>query len=168
MRFSPRFASFAVIAAAMLTGYQLGGLRTATASAARDDARELIATDRAFDEATAKLGVQGWISYFADDGIMMPAGSDMIVGKEAIRKYVTERFEAPGFTLRWEPIDARVSGDLGYTYGVSKASRTEPDGKRVTSYGKYVTIWRKYRGGIWKVALDIGNNSPQPGAAKPK
>ncbi len=166
MRLSLRSASVAAIAAAAVIGYQIGGLRTAAASAARDEAKELIATDRAFDEATAKLGVQGWVSYFADDGIMLPAGSDIVVGKEAIREFVAGRFEAPGFSLRWEPIDARVSGDLGYTYGISKASRTESGGKRVTSYGKYVTIWRKDRGGIWKVALDIGNNSPQPRAAK--
>lgn len=168
MTFSQRFAAIAAIAAAAVIGYLVGGLRTAAASAARDDAKELIATDRAFDEATAKLGVQGWVSYFADDGIMLPAGSDIVVGTEAIRELVAARFEAPGFSLRWEPIDARVSGDLGYTYGVSKASRTDSDGKRVTSYGKYVTIWRRYRGGIWKVALDMGNSSPQPSAAKPK
>ncbi len=166
MTISPRSVTSCAIAAAALIGYQLGGWRTTVASAARDDARELIATDRAFDEATAKLGVDGWVSYFADDAIMLPAGSDIVVGKDAIRSFVKSRFEAPGFALRWEPIDARTSGDLGYTYGVSKASRTDSDGKRLVSYGKYVTIWRRHRGGIWKVALDIGNNSPQPDARK--
>lgn len=165
MTISLRSASLAAIAAALI-GYQLAGWRTTVASAARDEAKALIETDRAFDEATAKEGVDGWVSYFADDAVMLPAGSDIVVGREAIREFVRPRFEAPGFILRWEPVDARVSGDLGYTYGISRASRTGPDGKRVVSYGKYVTIWRKYRGGTWKVALDMGNNSPQPGAKK--
>jgi ketosteroid isomerase-like protein len=165
MTISLRSASLAALAAA-LAGYHLGGWRTTVANAARDESKELIENDRAFDEATSKLGADGWVSYFADDGIMLPAGSDIVVGQEAVRQYVKPRFETPGFTLRWEPIDGRVSGDLGYTYGVSKATRAEPDGKRVTSYGKYVTVWRKYRNGIWKVVADIGNNSPQPAAKK--
>jgi uncharacterized protein (TIGR02246 family) len=166
MRISSRSAVLAAIGAAALIGYQLGGWRTTVASAARDEAKELLQTDRAFDEATAKLGMEGWISYFADDGIMFPSNSDMIVGKQAIRKYATARFETPGYVLRWEPIDARVSGNMGYTYGVSKASRAEPGGKRVASYGKYVTIWKKQRGGTWQVAIDIGNSSPQPQGQK--
>jgi uncharacterized protein (TIGR02246 family) len=162
MRFLPRLATTCAVASAALIGYHLGGWRTTTAAAARDEVKALLDTDRAFDEATAKLGVEGWVSYFADDGIMLPAGSNIVAGKEAIRKYVTPRFEAPGFSLRWEPIDARASGSLGYTYGISKASRAGADGKSVVSYGKYVTIWTRQRDGIWKIALDMGNNSPQP------
>lgn len=163
MTISLRSAIYAAIAAALI-GYQLAGWKITVASAARDRARELMEADRAFDEATAAEGVEGWVSYFADDAVMLPAGSDVVVGKKAIREFVQKRFSAPGFSLRWEPIDARASGDLGYTYGVFKASRTEPDGKRVASYGKYVTIWRRQRGGEWKVALDIGNDSPAPAA----
>jgi ketosteroid isomerase-like protein len=165
MQISLRSASLAAIAAALI-GYHLAGWRTTVASAARNEAKALIEADRAFDEATAKEGVEGWVSFFADDAVMLPAGSDIVVGREAIREFVKPRFGSTGFTLRWEPIDARASGDLGYTYGISRASRAEPDGKRVVSYGKYVTIWRKYRGGTWKVAVDIGNSSPQPGAKK--
>ncbi|HPQ16330.1 MAG TPA: nuclear transport factor 2 family protein, partial [Bryobacteraceae bacterium] len=126
---SLRSAIFVAIAAALI-GYQLAGWRVTVASAARDRARELMEADRAFDEATAAEGAEGWLSFFADDAVMLPAGSDVVVGKKAIREFVQKRFSTPGFSLRWEPIDAYASGDLGYTYGVFKSSRTDSDGKR--------------------------------------
>lgn len=46
------------------------------------DVREiLLQTDRDFDQATAEKGIEGWVSYFAEDGSMFPAGGDIITGK---------------------------------------------------------------------------------------
>ncbi len=161
-----RFRSALLPIAAALAGYWLGSSRTTEAYAARDEAKELLETDRQFDAATAKDGLDGWVSYFAPDGIMMPAGTDMIIGQQAIRAYEEKAFAIPGFSLRWEPVDAGVSGTLGYTYGLFKVTRKGRDGQPASSYGKYVTIWRKQRDRTWRVAVDIGNASPAP--AKPK
>jgi len=157
----------AVLGAAALVGYSAGTLRhPLVTQAARDETRELLALDREFDAATARSGSEAWVSYFADDGVMMPAGQDMVIGKAAIRTYVSKSFEAAGFSLRWEPVDGSASGGLGYTYGVYKSSRRTGDGKTSVSYGKYATIWRKQPDRSWKIAVDIGNASPAP-APKP-
>lgn len=161
-RLRERLGSAAAVIAAALIGFQLGGWNAVVAGAERDPAKVLMETDSKFDEATSLNGLDAWLSYFAEDGIMLPAGSGIVVGREAMRKFLAPRFAAPGFALRWAPIDAYVSGDLGYTYGVSKTSRMDQDGKLVASYGKYVTIWIKQRSGLWRVALDIGNSSPPP------
>jgi ketosteroid isomerase-like protein len=161
-RLRRRLASAAAVIAAALIGFRLGGWNAVLADAEKDPAKVLMETDRKFDEATSLNGLDAWLSYFAEDGMMLPAGSGMVVGREAMRKFLAPRFEAPGFALRWAPIDAYASGDLGYTYGVSKISRTDEGGKLVASYGKYVTIWKKQRNGAWRVALDIGNASPPP------
>jgi ketosteroid isomerase-like protein len=153
-------------AAGLIIGYVAGAWNPGVVSAAKDPAKELLELDREFDTVTAREGVDGWLSYFAQDGIMMPAGHDMVVGHPAIRELMSKSFSSPGFSLRWEPVDAAVSGNIGYTYGVSKVSRPGPDGKPATSYGKYVTIWRKQRGRPWNIALDIGNASPAPAAKK--
>ncbi len=162
-----RIAGRFSLAAAALAGYLAGTWNGNTASAAKDPAQEVLDADHAFDTATSKDGLDGWLSFFAPDGIMMPAGQPMIVGETAIHEFVSKAFAAPGFSMRWEPVDAAACGDLGYTYGVSKSSRTGPDGAPKISYGKYVTIWRKQRDRTWKVVLDIGNASPAPEAKKP-
>jgi ketosteroid isomerase-like protein len=161
-RLRGRLGSAAAVIAAAFIGFQLGGWNAVVAGAEKDPAKVLMETDRKFDEATSLNGLDAWLSYFAEDGIMLPAASGIVVGREAMRKFLAPRFEAPGFTLRWAPIDAYASSDLGYTYGVSKTSRADEDGKLVASYGKYVTIWKKQRSGAWRVALDIGNASPAP------
>jgi ketosteroid isomerase-like protein len=166
MRIRPRLGSTVAVIAAALIGFRLGAWNAMVAGAEGDQAKALLETDRKFDEATSINGVEAWLSYCAEDGILLPPGSPILAGREAIRKYLGPRFETPGFTLRWAPVDAFASGGLGYTYGVSKGSRTDEDGKTVVSYGKYVTIWKKQRGGAWRVALHIGNASPAPETKK--
>ena len=170
-----RFGRRLALVAALFIGYVAGSWNAGTVSAARigkpkkdptQDAKELLAADRAFDAATTKDGIDGWLAAFAEDGIMMPAGRDMLVGHTAMREFMSKVFTTPGFAMRWEPIDSVVSGDLGYTYGVSKVSRTGADAKLAVSYGKYVTIWRRQGDGSWRIALDIGNASPTPEAKK--
>jgi ketosteroid isomerase-like protein len=156
------------MAAACLLGFAAGMWNGGIVSAARDPAQELLEADRAFDSETAQNGVSGWVSHFASDGIMMPAGSGIVAGRDAIRKFMATALESPGFSMRWEPIDAAASGDLGYTYGVSKTIRTGADNQPSVSYGKYVTIWRKQHDRSWKVVLDIGNASPPPAPKVPE
>jgi len=165
MRILQRWPTIVAVVAAAVIGYQFGALRVAEAGgpkAAKDQSKILLETDRAFDDATARYGVQGWLSYFTEDAMLLPAGSDFVIGREAMRKYLEPRFETPGFTMRWEPIDGYASGDLGYTYGVAKSSRADGSGQAMVTYSKYLTIWRRQADGAWRAALDIGNASPVP------
>lgn len=122
--------------------------------------RALMDADRAFADATATRGVDGWTAFFTDDGVMLPAGAPLTEGKPAIRARMARSLTYPGFSLLWQPLRAEVSrsGDLGYTIGRFEASTTSKTGERtVLQRGKYVSIWRKQKDGSWKVAVDIGN-----------
>jgi ketosteroid isomerase-like protein len=55
-----------------------------------------------------------------------------------------------------------ASGDLGYTYGNYILKSKNKEGKVVASYGKYMSVWKKQKDGSWKVAVDMGNSSPEP------
>jgi ketosteroid isomerase-like protein len=57
-----------------------------------------------------------------------------------------------------------ASGDLGYTYGtyVLTSKDKDKDGKPIVEHGRYLTIWKKQKDGIWKVAVDMDNASPKP------
>jgi ketosteroid isomerase-like protein len=65
-------------------------------------------------------------------------------------------FESGG-TLRWSPIRAEVSGDLGYTVGTYVSESPAPDGSPNSGQGMYVTIWRRGPDGVWKAVVDLGN-----------
>jgi ketosteroid isomerase-like protein len=149
------------ILAAALIGYVAASWKSAVVEAARDDAETLMELVREFDEATSRDRLEGWVSFFAEDAIMLPVGQKMVAGREKIRELMASSFADPSFQIRWEPIGAEASGNLGYTYGLYQTSRMQDD-KRLTSHGKYLTVWRKVRRGEWKVVADMGNTDPAP------
>ena len=122
------------------------------------DSEELRKMEAAFDKATLERGLDGFMSFFADDGVILMPNVGPVKGREAIRKTKESSFAKPGFTLRWKPeyADIAASGDLGYTYGPYTLTFTGADGKQVKRTGRYFTIWKKQKDGSWKVMLDNG------------
>jgi ketosteroid isomerase-like protein len=149
------------LAAAVLVAFAAGNWHGGAASAARDPSKDLLAADREFDSSTAANGVEGWVSHFAPDGIVMPAGGTIVAGQDAIRAFASKSMTAES-SIRWEPIDGFVSGDLGYTYGVFKEVRLGDDEKPMTTWGKYLSVWRRQPDRSWKVEVRVGNASPAP------
>lgn len=119
----------------------------------------LMELDRQFDKTTSTGGVDAWVSYFAHDGVMVVSQGEDIKGREEIRKSMEGAFSLPGFSLRWEPIDASVSNDgsLGYTYGKYVRRYLDKKGVEIISTGKYTTVWQRQEDNSWRVILDIGN-----------
>jgi ketosteroid isomerase-like protein len=117
-----------------------------------------------FAADVAQHGHDAFITHFAEDGVEVVDGGGFNT-KEAMRK------QPPwpeGTSLTWAPVKAEMaaSGDLGYTYGNYVYTAKNKEGKLVTSYGKYTSIWRKQKDGQWKVVVDMGNSSPDPKTVK--
>jgi ketosteroid isomerase-like protein len=137
----------------------LSGANACVAAPDLEAARQaLMDADRAFAQETAANGVDGWVAYFADDGVQFVPGGH-ITGHAAIRELMTPALSDPSFSLTWDPVEARVSssGDLGYTIGRWERRGTGSDGVETVATGSYVSIWRLQEDGTWKVELDIGN-----------
>jgi uncharacterized protein (TIGR02246 family) len=128
----------------------------------------LLRTDREFNAATQARGVEGWVSFFAEDGSMLRHGQGPITGHEAIRAAMAPAFANPDFSLTWEPQHAEITpgGRLGYTRGRYLSVRKDAAGNRVESRGTYMNFWRKQPDGSWKAVADIGDPDEAP-PAKP-
>jgi ketosteroid isomerase-like protein len=113
-----------------------------------------------FERATTERGLDGFMSYFNDDSADLPSGSNIVFGKDNIRKELEPW--GPDVSLTWKPVKAEMaaSGDLGYTFGNFVFKAKDKDGKLVSHYGKYATVWKKQPNGSWKVAFDMGNRAP--------
>ncbi|QOY86000.1 YybH family protein [Paludibaculum fermentans] len=125
---------------------------------AADVPQQLMEADRAFDSATLARGLDGWMSFFADDARLNQRPTE-IVGKAALREFYSGMFARKEFSIRWQPIHAEASmdGTLGFTYGVSQISFRDDQGELVKHEGRYLTVWRRQRDGSWKVTTDIGS-----------
>jgi ketosteroid isomerase-like protein len=139
-------------------------VQPAWAQQAQNDAHALLLktdTEWAAQAASGK-DVEGIVSFWTDDAVVYPPREAPIVGKEAIRRYVSESLKVPGFSISWQPIQAVVSksGDLGYVTGTNAFTFPDALGHLTTAHGRYVTVWRRDAGGRWRCAVDSWNEAP--------
>jgi ketosteroid isomerase-like protein len=140
-------------------------LATACSSSGIDPAAEraaLMQASRDWAASVAGGNVDSMLSYWSDDAIVLPPDQPAVVGKEAIRGFVSGMLAIPGFSITWEPEQASISadGDVGYLIERNTATYTDSTGTRVTQHGKAVTVWRKNAEGQWKCVVDTWNNVP--------
>ena len=124
--------------------------------------RQAIAKAEAdFEKARAERGLEGWLSFFADDTADFVRGEPFTFTKEAMRLHLQKSFD-PADQLTWQPvkIDVAASGDLAYSLGTWQLKGKNPEGKDVTQTGKYITVWKKQKDGSWKVVADTGTVDP--------
>jgi ketosteroid isomerase-like protein len=127
--------------------------------------KELMDADRAFAKATKEKGLDGWMSFMAEDAVrILPLGGKAHIGTEAVKELDKKLFADPNKRqLLWEPTDggAFSDGNHGFTTGTSKMIvKTENGKEEVLWTGAYVTCWRKDQKGQWKVILDTGVADP--------
>jgi uncharacterized protein (TIGR02246 family) len=137
--------------------------------------------NRAADEATIRANIKEWsaaarakdatkfVSYYADDGVVMLAGAPDISGIAAIREGIGGMMQDANFALSFEADNVVVarSGDLAYETGTYSMTMSRPDGKPAPEQGRYVVVWRKQADGTWKVVVDAPSSDPPAGAAAP-
>ena len=119
----------------------------------------LMNQDRKFSRETSMNGVDGWVSHFAFDGMMLTKNGSNIIGHAEIRRAMEGFFELENLKFVWEPEKGRLakSEDLGYTYGAYTREYTNDSGEDTIESGRYITIWELQEDGSYKVTVDLGN-----------
>ncbi|MEY2494101.1 MAG: hypothetical protein QOJ45_593 [Verrucomicrobiota bacterium] len=124
-----------------------------------DAIRAMVDAERKFYQTGQEKGTRAaFLTYLADDSIVFRPGP--LNGKEVW----TKRPEN-GLDLIWEPTFAVMarSADFGYTTGPAKWKTSKTETKPL-GYGYFVSAWKKQKDGAWKVALDVGTETPEPTA----
>ena len=125
---------------------------------------ELLKADRDFSNLSLEKGsVEAFYSYMADDGIVLPKKGHPVNKDKYWEIIYQEKAAEVKTTLTWEPIMADVSEstDIGYTHGKYELKTTDSTGAKNTTYGYYITIWKKQADGSWKFVFDTGNELPK-------
>ena len=120
--------------------------------------KAVIQAEADFEAARAEKGLEGWLSFFAEDTADFPGSGPISFTKTAMRERLNRTWN-PNITLKWQPVKADVaaSGDLGYTVGSWQLTGKSRKGDAVSMTGKYMTVWKKQSDGAWKVVADMGN-----------
>ncbi|HUR97722.1 MAG TPA: DUF4440 domain-containing protein [Pyrinomonadaceae bacterium] len=144
-------------------GIVAGSVLGAHSQAASRDKQlnELADAERAFAAYTVKEGFRdGFIKFFADDGIGFGPQP------ERTREKLMKLPPATGprrVIFNWAPMfgDISEAGDLGYTTGPVLYTDAV-DGSKPPRHGLYFSVWQKQADGAWKVAIDMGIDTPKP------
>ncbi len=130
-----------------------------------NDIEAIRQADLAWATAQAEDGLEGTMSVYLDDAIMLPPNAPMSVGKEAIRAASAEAgIGSPGFSVSWAPtkIEVAESGELAYAIGTNRGTVPGPCGTPIRVEGKYIEIWKKDADGTWKIAADMFSSDLPP------
>ena len=122
-----------------------------------DDAESLGAAETAFGQHSVREDMRvAFLANFADDGVM-------VRGAWILAKPYLEARSAPPIVLDWHPAHVEVagSGEMGLSTGPWKITTTGHGGPPPT-YGQFCSIWRRDKGGPWKVIVDVGIGNPNP------
>lgn len=119
-------------------------------------AGEVVLLDAAWAWSMARGDAEGFRALVAEGALF--SGGALLRGREEVWGAWKAFFAEGGPTIRWTPSGggAASSGDLAWTTGRFRLERRGPDGKPVTSDGRYLTVWSRDAAGAWRVALDSG------------
>jgi ketosteroid isomerase-like protein len=122
---------------------------------------QLVRAEQQFAKTSVERGIRdSFIAFFAEDGINFQPHPTRT--REAFEKRPALTGPSP-VTLNWEPLfgDISQAGDIGYTTGPFTLVDNTPQ-KRPAQYGYYFSIWKKQQDQGWKVAVDVGIETPEP------
>lgn len=147
----------------LLVGLPLAACQAPAPDLAAEGAA-LMQLSREWSDLVASAPVDDWISFWADDAVVMPPGLPPLEGRAAIREYVVAAEAIPGFNISWEPVSVQVaaSGDMAYMIERNVTTVSDSLGNPITTHGKVVTVWRKAPDGSWLNVVDMWNEAPSP------
>jgi ketosteroid isomerase-like protein len=131
---------------------------------ASDEAAVQLA-DAQWSIAASRNDLDGVVSFYADDAVLLPPNAPLAADKKSIRESWAP-FMLPGTSTTWKATKVEVakSGELAYVYGTYHMTvKDAKGGPTFEDNGKIVEIWKKQADGKWKCAVDTYNSdTPLP------
>ena len=124
------------------------------------EAQRLLQVDRAFADSSLEQGTAAaFYANMTGDALQLPANAAPVQGSKRIRDRLGD---LGAQVLDWTPQRAEVSRslDLGWTCGEWRLFESAAS-RKVLARGKYLNIWKRGADGVWKLAVDIGNQAEE-------
>ena len=129
---------------------------------------DLKAIDSVRDTHVAALNAGdggAWAALFTDDGVQMPPNMPANVGRSAIEPWSKGFLGMFGVEFALAVDEVRIMGEWAFERGTYKIGlKPRSGGPSMQDAGKYITIYQRISGDVWRMARDIWNSSnPPPG-----
>ncbi|HXS92473.1 MAG TPA: hypothetical protein VN705_24155 [Steroidobacteraceae bacterium] len=141
----------------------------ATHDADRNTESLLRAHDRFARELELNGPVDGFVPNLTNDVAYLHPGQEIITGRDATRtflKTVYPQAKSVHTVLHRIAGQASADGSLGYTFGSLDETTAPKNAPSVTTYGRFIAMWKKRDDG-WRVQAFLRLNSGAPLAPVP-
>jgi len=130
-----------------------------------EDVAAINALDEEYEAAENAGDAAALAALFAEDAIAMPPNAPAIVGSQAIQAWAQSFYDEAVSQLAMSTAEVEVAGDWAFARGTYTYTTTpKAGGEAIEDNGKYLTIYSREPGGIWRLYRDIYNSdNPVPG-----
>lgn len=99
------------------------------------------------------------LALWTDEGIQMPPGAPLRIGKELIRREMQSLFDQYDISkMIIHTEEVRILGDWAYSHGTfTFETMPKEGGEAKNCSGKFLDILEKQANGCWKIAIDCHN-----------
>lgn len=111
--------------------------------------------DKNFESTFARGDAADIADFYTENGILLPAGSDFVRGKQDIKEYWQMAIDMGIKNIKLEIMEVEQHDDTAIE--MSKYTLSSAD-DQVIDQGKGIVIW-KYENSAWKLHRDIWNSS---------
>ncbi|AFZ12487.1 hypothetical protein Cri9333_1597 [Crinalium epipsammum PCC 9333] len=115
---------------------------------------------RVVQEKNADLLSDLVTTYYSENSLIMPANHAWVQGLEAIKSFWADLLNPDFKELRCETLDLQLQDDTAYEIGKATSIFLE-EGQLITDIATYLIVWKRHDG-VWKVNVDIWNDSIPP------
>ncbi|MGB6865834.1 MAG: DUF4440 domain-containing protein [Candidatus Aminicenantaceae bacterium] len=108
---------------------------------------------------------EGCVSYWDEDGALMPPNEPSVVGKESLLSWYQTAFDHVKIDFKVSFDQIEVADDWGFVRGgYEGAIIPKPEGEPIPDKGKYLEILKRQPDGSWKFACHMysSDNSLEP------
>jgi uncharacterized protein (TIGR02246 family) len=109
------------------------------------------------DDAWNALDVNKIVGMFAENGTVLNNNSEMLRGREAIRKSFEIEPKYEKFEFKRDKVEVKMEGNMAYEIVNQIVTFKLKEQESQTILNKYIHIWEKQKDGSWKVLIDMNN-----------
>lgn len=111
-------------------------------------------------DAVNTTDVELLLDGFTDDVVYIGTGAAPILGKAAMREYITPIYARASIDIRMKSEALEVSGDRAVEWGTCHGEMTLKGAEPVPVNLHYIFVYRRDSSGRWRISHDISTPGP--------
>jgi uncharacterized protein (TIGR02246 family) len=123
----------------------------------KTDINQLMSAISENDDAWNTLDVNKIVGMFAENGTVLNNNSEMLRGREAIRKSFEIEPKYEKLEFKRDKVEVKMEGNMAYEIVNQIVTFKLKEQESQTILNKYIHIWEKQKDGSWKVLIDMNN-----------